>query len=129
MIAKLLIAFVAVEHVYFLVLEMFLWNKDIGRKTFRLSQEFADASLGLARNQGLYNGFLAAGLVWALFAAEEQSLSLRTFFLSCVVVWRAHGVPADRGRAGGVRRDRAGSGVAPALIDLLRCSTLSKTAI
>ena len=62
--ANILIAIVAALHLYFLVLEMFLWTKPIGLKTFRQSQQKADDSAVLAANQGLYNGFLAAGLIW-----------------------------------------------------------------
>ncbi len=66
-IANALVALVAALHVYFLILEMFLWTKPLGLKTFRNTQEKADDSAVLAANQGLYNGFLAAGLVWGLF--------------------------------------------------------------
>ena len=66
-IANLLVALVAALHVYFLVLEMFLWTRPLGLKTFRNSLEKAEESAVLAANQGLYNGFLAAGLLWGLF--------------------------------------------------------------
>ena len=80
----ILIAFVAFEHLYFLILEMFLWTKPKGIKTFGLkSKEFAEETKVLAANQGLYNGFLAAGLIWSLFT-EEIHVSI--FFLSCVMV-------------------------------------------
>lgn len=82
-----LVALVALEHAGFLVLEMFLWTKPIGLKIFRLTPEFASASRSLAANQGLYNGFLAAGLLWGLLAADAATaLSVKTFFLACVVV-------------------------------------------
>lgn len=84
-IANLLVSLVAIEHLYFLVLEMFLWTKPIGLKTFNLTAEFAEQSASLAANQGLYNGFLAAGLVWSLFS-KQQSYSLKIFFLSCILV-------------------------------------------
>ena len=61
---------VALLHLFFLVLEMFLWNKPYGRRTFGLTPEFAAESAGLAANQGLYNGFLAAGLIWGIVAAD-----------------------------------------------------------
>ena len=84
-LSTVLIALVALLHAYFLVLEMFLWNKPLGRKTFRTTEEFAQASKGLAANQGLYNGFLAAGLLWGLtLGAERYAITL--FFLGCVVV-------------------------------------------
>ncbi len=86
-VSSLLVAVVALEHVWFLVLEMFLWTKPIGLKTFRQTEAQAKASAALAANQGLYNGFLAAGLVWSLLATPpEVALALRTFFLSCVVI-------------------------------------------
>ena len=84
-IASILIALVALLHVYFLVLEMFLWDKPYGLKTFRLTQEFATASKVLAANQGLYNGFLAAGLMWGL-SLGATGFSIKIFFLLCVIV-------------------------------------------
>jgi putative membrane protein len=84
-IANLAVALVALVHLYFLVLEMFLWDKPFGLRTFGLTQEFAKASKALAANQGLYNGFLAAGLVWGL-SLGETGTPLKVFFLSCVVV-------------------------------------------
>ncbi len=81
--ANLTIAFVALEHLGFLVMEMFLWTKPFGRRTFGLTPELAKASAPLAANQGLYNGFLAAGLIWSLFAGFE---ALAIFFLSCVII-------------------------------------------
>jgi putative membrane protein len=77
-----LVVLVALEHLGFLVLEMFLWTKPIGLKVFRQSADRARASAALAANQGLYNGFLAAGLVWGLVAS---SLDVKLFFLACVV--------------------------------------------
>jgi putative membrane protein len=85
--ATVLIALVALLHLWFLTLEMFLWNKPLGLKTFRLTQEFADASASLAANQGLYNGFLSAGLIWGLLASDPaHAFSIRIFFLSCVII-------------------------------------------
>jgi len=86
MLAKLAVAFVALLHLLFLVLEMFLWTKPFGRKTFGLSAELAQATKGLAANQGLYNGFLAAGLVWGLVTEGAEGFSIRVFFLVCVLV-------------------------------------------
>lgn len=77
------VSLVAIEHVYILILEMFFWNKPIGMKTFNLTQEFADASQALAANQGLYNGFLAAGLFFGLFTGNR---TFKLFFLACVIV-------------------------------------------
>ncbi|MES1242375.1 MAG: DUF1304 domain-containing protein [Acidobacteriota bacterium] len=83
--AQVAVLVVALLHLYFLALEMFLWNKPLGRKIFRLTPEFAQQSAGLAANQGLYNGFLAAGLVWSVVAGA-MSFPLKLFFLSCVIV-------------------------------------------
>ncbi len=76
-------AFVAVQHVGFLVLEMFLWEHDLGRKVFRQSKENAALTAVLAKNQGLYNGFLAAGIVWGIARGDAPAVQ---FFLGCVVV-------------------------------------------
>ena len=83
LIANIVITVVAVLHLGFLVLEMFLWNKPFGLKTFNMTKETADSSATLAANQGLYNGFLAAGLVWGLWSGE---FSIKVFFLICVIV-------------------------------------------
>jgi putative membrane protein len=85
MLANVLIGVVALLHVYFLVLEMFLWDRPFGRKTFGLTPEFSAASKALAANQGLYNGFLAAGLVWGL-RLGSAGYPVKLFFLACVIV-------------------------------------------
>ncbi|THD70436.1 MAG: DUF1304 domain-containing protein [Bradyrhizobium sp.] len=91
-IANLLVALVAAMHVYFLILEMFLWTKPLGLKTFRNSPEKASDSAVLAANQGLYNGFLAAGLVWGLLqSAPGFAFQIKVFFLLCVVVAGIYG--------------------------------------
>ena len=91
-IANALVALVAALHVYFLVLEMFLWTKPLGLKTFGNSQEKANDSAVLAANQGLYNGFLAAGLVWGLLAGVPAfAFEIKVFFLLCVIVAGAYG--------------------------------------
>ncbi len=82
-VSQLLVLLVAILHIYFLVLEMFLWNHPIGYKTFATTPEFAAASASLAMNQGLYNGFLAAGLIFGLV---KKNLSFKVFFLSCIIV-------------------------------------------
>jgi len=79
---SVLIILVALLHLYFLILEMFLWNKPAGRKVSRLSAEFSEKTKALAANQGLYNGFLSAGLIWGLL---EHSFEIKLFFLSCVI--------------------------------------------
>src|SRR2546427_5531638 len=84
-VANVAVALVALLHVYFLVLEMFLWDKPRGLRTFGLTPEFASASKALAANQGLYNGFLAAGLVWGLVLGVSGA-PIKIFFLGCVVV-------------------------------------------
>lgn len=76
---------VALLHVYFLVLEMFLWTKPYGRRVFGLTPERAEATRSLAANQGLYNGFLAAGLGWGMLAGAD-SHTIQVFFLSCVII-------------------------------------------
>ena len=80
-----LVAIVALLHFGFLLLEMFLWNKPFGRSIFGLSKEFATQSAALAANQGLYNGFLAAGLTWSYFT-ETFSFEIRVFFLCCMII-------------------------------------------
>jgi putative membrane protein len=90
--ATVLIVVVAALHVYFLVLEMFLWRTPFGRRTFRTSPELAESSAVLAANQGLYNGFLAAGLVWALiWFGVPGGRAVLTFFLACVIVAGIYG--------------------------------------
>lgn len=83
--ADALTGLVALLHLWFLVLEMFLWTKPLGRRVFKLTEEKAQATRVLAANQGLYNGFLAAGLLWAL-ALGGEGQTIRWFFLGCVVV-------------------------------------------
>ena len=91
-IANLLVALVAALHVYFLVLEMFLWTKPLGLKTFRNSLEKANDSAVLAANQGLYNGFLAAGLLWGLIQGVPAfAFEIKTFFLLCVIIAGIYG--------------------------------------
>ena len=91
-IANLLVALVAALHVYFLVLEMFLWTRPLGLKTFRNSLEKAKESAVLAANQGLYNGFLAAGLIWGLIqGVPAVAFQIKTFFLLCVIVAGVYG--------------------------------------
>lgn len=85
MLANILVALVAVIHIYILVLEMFLWEKPTGRKAFKLSVDFARETRVLAANQGLYNGFLAAGLLWGLWLADS-GVPITLFFLSCVLI-------------------------------------------
>ena len=82
-LAKILTGFVALEHILFLIVEMFLWQHPIGMGIFDLTPEFAAETAFMAQNQGLYNGFLAAGLIWALVAAKRD---VRVFFLLCVIV-------------------------------------------
>ena len=83
--ANIAVAFVALLHFWFLVLEMFLWTKPLGLKTFRLTPDFARATKALAANQGLYNGFVATGLGWGLVLGRA-GISITVFFLGCVIV-------------------------------------------
>lgn len=85
MAANIAVALVALLHLYFLVLEIFFWDKPLGRRAFGLTPEFAAASKALAANQGLYNGFLVAGLAWGLWLGAGGT-SIKVFFLGCVVV-------------------------------------------
>ena len=87
-VAGIVVGLVAALHLYFLVLEMFLWDTPTGHRTFGLEPAFATESRTLAANQGLYNGFLAAGLVWGLVADRTD---VQLFFLACVVVAGAYG--------------------------------------
>lgn len=82
-LSNLVIAIVAFLHLGFLVLEMFFWNHPVGKRIFNLSDEAASSSAVLAANQGLYNGFLAAGLIWGLWA---ELTAVKFFFLSCVII-------------------------------------------
>jgi putative membrane protein len=82
-LASALLGLVALSHVGFLVLEMFFWDHPVGRKIFGMTPEMSASSAKLAANQGLYNGFLAAGLVWALWTDRRE---LKMFFLGCVIV-------------------------------------------
>ncbi len=92
LLGNVLVALIALEHVYFLVLEMFLWTKPLGLKTFRMDKKQAAATAVLAGNQGLYNGFLAAGLAWSLIhPVFGLALQLKLFFLSCVAVAGVYG--------------------------------------
>jgi putative membrane protein len=84
-LADVAVVIVAVLHLGFLILEMFLWTKPFGLRTFRLSPEIAQASAGLAANQGLYNGFLAAGLLWGV-SGGDAGYPIKLFFLGCVIV-------------------------------------------
>lgn len=96
--SSILTAFAAFEHAGFLILEAFFWTAPLGLKTFRLTPEAAAASAALAKNQGLYNGFLAAGLVWGLLAAPEAALPIKTFFLVCVIAAGCCGAATVSGR-------------------------------
>ncbi len=91
-IADMLVALVAALHLYFLILEMFLWTTPLGLRTFRNSPEKAANSAVLAANQGLYNGFLAAGLVWGLVHGNPGfAFQIKVFFLLCVIVAGLYG--------------------------------------
>lgn len=83
--ADIAVGIVALLHVYFLVLEMFLWDRPFGRRTFGMSPEKAAMTKPLAMNQGLYNGFLAAGLAWGLWL-DGAGLHIKMFFLACVIM-------------------------------------------
>lgn len=86
--SNILVGIVAILHLGFLVLEMFLWDHPVGRRTFRMSPEYSKASASLAANQGLYNGFLAAGLIWGLATGD---FAVKAFFLVCVLIAGIYG--------------------------------------
>jgi putative membrane protein len=86
-VANALVALVALLHLYFLILEMFFWTRPLGLRTFRLTAEKAADSAVLAANQGLYNGFLAAGLIWGLLHGNAGfAFQIKLYFLLCVIV-------------------------------------------
>ena len=85
MLTNILLAIIALQHIAFLVLEMFYWEKPLGRRVFGMSKENAAASKTLAMNQGLYNGFLAAGLIWGLSLGTD-GMSIKLFFTTCVLI-------------------------------------------
>jgi putative membrane protein len=87
-IANIVVALVGVLHIGFLIIEMFLWTKPFGLKTFNMTKEVAEASVALAANQGLYNGFLAAGLFWGLVSGMTV---VKIFFLACVLIAGVYG--------------------------------------
>lgn len=85
-VSDILIYIVALAHLGFLYIEMFLWNKPYGKKAFQLDDEFAEKSAPLAMNQGLYNGFLAAGLFWAQLGGIQDAFAVKAFFLICIII-------------------------------------------
>ncbi|HEY8586442.1 MAG TPA: DUF1304 domain-containing protein [Rhodanobacter sp.] len=90
--ANSVIVVIALLHLWFLILEMFLWTRPSGRRAFGTTVEFAEQSKALAANQGLYNGFLAAGLVWGLYlGAGAAGFSVKVFFLTCILVAGIYG--------------------------------------
>jgi putative membrane protein len=102
-LAGVLVAIVAAIHVYFLVLEMFLWRSPTGMRIFGTEPAFAAQSATLAANQGLYNGFLAAGLAWGVVAADPIAFQVRLFFLGCVIVAGLYGAATVSRRILGVQ--------------------------
>src|SRR4051812_37507730 len=87
MLLKSLVIFVAIEHLWFMIFEMFMWKTAYARRAFGMTKEFAEASQKLAKNQGLYNGFLAAGLIWSMVLTDPtQVRAIQIFFLSCVSI-------------------------------------------
>jgi putative membrane protein len=90
-LATVLVVLVGLLHVWILVLEMFLWQTPRGRAAFGTTREFAEQSATLAANQGLYNGFLAAGLFWGAIAADPVGYQVSVFFLACVIAAGVYG--------------------------------------
>jgi putative membrane protein len=97
MLGFILVALVALIHLYIVYLEMVLWDTPKGHKAFKLTPEFARESKVLAANQGLYNGFLAAGLIWGLYLGEA-GFQLKVFFLLCVAVAGLYGAATANGK-------------------------------
>jgi putative membrane protein len=92
MLVNIIVGLVAFLHVYFLFLEMFMWTKPLGLKVFNQSKERAVGTAGLAANQGLYNGFLAAGLIWGLIHNNEIfAFQIKAYFLTCVIIAGLYG--------------------------------------
>lgn len=92
LVSLVLVSLIAVLHVYILVLEMFLWNTQRGRRAFGMTPDYAAQTATLAKNQGLYNGFLAAGLFWSVAAGDAtMAFQLKLFFLGCVAVAGVYG--------------------------------------
>jgi putative membrane protein len=115
MIANVLAGLVVLIHLYIVVLEMFLWDKPLGRKVFGSTPEFAAATKVLAANQGLYNGFLAAGLIWGL---GTGNLPVQLFFLGCVIVAGLYGALTVGVKILFVQAVPAGLAMAAALLHL-----------
>ncbi|HET7330332.1 DUF1304 domain-containing protein [Dyella sp.] len=90
-LANIVVAIIALMHVWFLILEMLLWDKPAGRRAFGTSAEYAAQTKVLAGNQGLYNGFLAAGLGWGLILGGAEGMHVKLFFLACVLVAGVYG--------------------------------------
>ena len=97
MLGSILTGVVALIHVYILILEMFLWTTPRGRKAFGTTEQFAEQTKVLAANQGLYNGFLAAGLIWGLWLGEAGD-PVKIFFLGCVAVAGLYGAATSSRR-------------------------------
>jgi putative membrane protein len=95
MITTVAISIVILLHLFFLILEMFLWNTPFGRKTFGLSEDYAEKSAALAANQGLYNGFLATGLLWGLIGSG--GIDALIFFLVCIIIAGIYGAITAKG--------------------------------
>jgi putative membrane protein len=89
--ANIVVGLIAALHVYILVLEMFLWETPRAMRAFGTEPEFARATKAMAGNQGLYNGFLAAGLIWGLVAGGDVGFAAKVFFLACVLVAGVYG--------------------------------------
>ena len=90
-VQKIAVFIVAFIHLLFLYLEMFLWKTPKGQKIFKIDEEFSQKSAALASNMGLYNGFLAAGLIWSLITSGPQAYEFKIFFLGCIIVAGIYG--------------------------------------
>ncbi|RUL73139.1 DUF1304 domain-containing protein [Dyella choica] len=90
-LASIVVTIIALMHVWFLVLEMLLWDKPAGLRAFGITPEYAAQTKVLAGNQGLYNGFLAAGLGWGVILGGSEGMHVKLFFLACVLVAGVYG--------------------------------------
>ena len=115
LLANLLVALIAVLHIYILVLEMFLWDKPAGLRAFGQTLEAATASKVLAANQGLYNGFLAAGLFWGLLLGAEGT-GVKVFFLTCVLIAGLYGAATANRKILFIQGIPAAIGLLPVLL-------------
>ena len=116
LLANGIVALVALIHIYIVYLEMFLWTTPKGQKAFGITADFAQQSKTLAANQGLYNGFLAAGLIWGLVKGDAAGFEIKLFFLVCVLIAGLYGAATASKRILYVQAEPALLGIAALLL-------------